>query len=666
MLYPPLARLSHDKKLALALGALFIAFASPATLCAVSLAPTLFGSSGSVAPSFAHMAAAAFLIFAPVCLAQGFLFALASDEFKSAGRTYAWDAFGSAAAGAVCLFAVGRVSDDLLNAGLCAVSCLLAAAFFRGAKGKAAALACLPLCAFAALYFPPEARGLIYAGRGFERAVSVKSGEASVFSASGAHGAVLLNGSVYADFDDPALDEARLFFVLAGGRGASGLVAVGGSAAQLCGAVEALGAIVPERIYYVIEDEKLLELEKNRMPKRLRRILDEKITVAIKDARSFFKEAGDGRLKRFAVWLRAGDPLSVAQNRLLTSRFFEIAADAVGREGSVHFSLSESGGYMSPLKKSYVEGLARTAAAAFGFEKAAYAPLDGWFVSVKKSPLTPEEAEEALIALESAKAPLTRISRALLDEAAVKTKFAAVSQDKVKEPYNTDDRPAASVAAAALASGSQAPFYYGFSVSRIWAAAAGLILASLAALGLRALERKYCAARTSAFILGFAGMLSFAAVLYAYASAGGSLYEAVGAVSAVYMAGLALGGAAGVYFGPPRLWAFSLLILFALAFAATAAFGPESLTALPAGALLFSDGLFSGGLFSASCAQGSPEDKAELAASLNWLDHLGAALAAALCALVIAPVAGIAGCFAVCCGAMIIPFVMNVRWNIRR
>jgi spermidine synthase len=177
-----------------------------------------------------------------------------------------------------------------------------------------------------------------------------------------------------------------------------------------------------------------------------------------------------------------------------------------------------------------------------------------------------------------------------------------------------------------------------------------LLLPSLAGLALSlARPRPEAAVQHAVAVAGAAAMCWSLSVLFAFQTQAGSLYGQLGVLTAVFMLGLACGGQAASRLGgsPSTLqWlvalatGFSLLLPFGLRAAASwqHALATHGLLLLAAGAV-------TGALFpvAVSTSMRLGHGPREAAARVEAADHLGAALAALVAAVVCIPVFGLAG-----------------------
>jgi spermidine synthase len=222
-----------------------------------------------------------------------------------------------------------------------------------------------------------------------------------------------------------------------------------------------------------------------------------------------------------------------------------------------------------------------------------------------------------------------------------------------------DDRPISFLHASAVRgqlAGSAWPAVLRWATShRITLALAGLGPSLLLAcyLGLLRLGRRRRRSRTSPGVLhatavtGAAGMAYSVMLLYSFQSRVGLLYSEIGALTAVFMLGLALGGLLGsrpAFLPRAQALGFMTSLLVALSFALMNRFStPGTVLALSHGMLFVLTGAATGVVFPAATQtlinRGGRLERT--AAFVELADHAGAAMAALLAPTMFVPVLGL-------------------------
>ncbi len=229
-----------------------------------------------------------------------------------------------------------------------------------------------------------------------------------------------------------------------------------------------------------------------------------------------------------------------------------------------------------------------------------------------------------------------------------------LSQAAATAQLSTDDRPASFLHALALrqqvAQSAWAPVLTWAARHPLWLAALSLV-PSVLMLGAQRLLRPAPARRLAAFhataITGACGMAWSLMLFFSFQTRVGALYSAVGALVALFMLGLAVGGAIAARHLSLRKAQVAALLASLVLTAAFLGFGalaswPHLSTALHA-TLLIVAGIATGGVFP-SAAASLLADGGGVRAAASWIelaDHAGAAVAALFVAVLLVPVLGL-------------------------
>jgi spermidine synthase len=402
-------------------------------------------------------------------------------------------------------------------------------------------------------------------------------------------------------------------------------------------------------------------------PEATRRAFDGGGAVFVpEDGRAFVRR---GRGGFDLIWVRVPDPATLAGNRYFTKEFYEAARGRLAPGGVLATSIPGSANYAGPELLAVAASLRATLRAAFGHVLSVPGDRAMFFASDDPAALVadPARAAERWTRRRTTLATFRpELFHSWLDAGRIASWSAEL--DGVAAAVNSDARPGMYfhhlLRRERLANGSGDAFVAaGRNVGRVVRAglvALGVLYAVvLARVALGRVTPR--AARFSGSLVVFAsGTAGFAlalVVLLAYQNRFGSLYERVGALTAMFMAGAAAGAIAHVGWSgrrPVRLVAAAeaaLIVLAALVAGTTRrAEVPEAAFAV----LNVAVGGVLGFLFSAVgrwIAENGDAQPAAIAARLDRADHLGAAIGALATGVLLVPAFGIAGtCLAIVAG----------------
>lgn len=365
------------------------------------------------------------------------------------------------------------------------------------------------------------------------------------------------------------------------------------------------------------------------------------------------------------VLLPRADPVTLRQARLFTEELFRAAAARLAPGGvlvlPMHTAPATFAGETAPLAGSVVGALARV------FPVVRVSPGPDSFLVAGRSAADATLDPAVLVARwrergVASEAFAPEALGALFAPDRVAETEAQARRAALATPPSTDDRPVSFLHALARrqeAAGSVA----GLSLARLGVLPAPLLagLALLPALaGLaRTLRRRatLAAAAVHAVGAGGAGAMGLSLLLLlSYQTANGALYGRLGLLTALFMAGLALGALATRRLPddvPPARTRRRLLLALcgaAALCAATALCLPRLAASSAAGAgvalalhgtLLLAAGAATGALFPLGAAVLAGEGTVRAAARLETADHFGAAIAAIAVPIVLVPALGL-------------------------
>jgi spermidine synthase len=418
-------------------------------------------------------------------------------------------------------------------------------------------------------------------------------------------------------------------------------------------------------------DERALALLAPWMPEEDRAALrDPRVRVVTDDPRRFVSRAGTGPFD--LVLLLGAEPDTLLRARLATVEFFRLLASRLAPEGAVVMSLRTAPAVASGGTAQLAGTLVRSLHEALPVVRVTPGPdslvVAGWSaaaVTLDPSVLARRWRERRLSSTSFDPAVLAP----LLSPDRVASGEEAIQQAARTARPSRDDRPVSFLHALALRhSEAEGPW------GRLVSAASGVpsmpllafaLLPSLAAAARSGTARSAAAsARRAAThavaVAGAAGMGWSLLLLFAFQTHAGALHGQLGALVAVFMLGLAVGGslAPRALVGEGGLAAsrralcvclagafvFSAALPFTLDAAARASQGSQTAALLAYGALLLAAGAATGSVFPVAVAVrlAAGDPPGEAAGRVEAADHVGAAVAALCGAVLFVPLLGMA------------------------
>lgn len=418
----------------------------------------------------------------------------------------------------------------------------------------------------------------------------------------------------------------------------------------------------PERVDLVEPDPRAFAFLHGHLPDADRRaLLDPRVHLVEDDPRRFLARSS---ARWDLVLLPCADPVTLSRARLLTGESFRAAAARLAPRGVLVVSLRTGAAALAGPTAALGGSVWGALRGAFPVVRATPGPDSLLVAGLDPSAVTLEPgllAERFRARRIAADAFAPELFPLLLEPGNVARLEAALDEAARAVPPSRDDRPVSLLFALARRERETAsPLARAFGAlgGLPPALLAGLVLflpSLLAARGLLAPVAAARAARDAVAATGAAGMAVSFLLLLSFQTREGSLYGALGALTAAFMLGLALGAATArlvVAARPssPRRLALALVGVGA-AFGAIAAALPALArlsSAPPAAAfgahalLLLAAGAATGSLFpvATSVLLAERGDAGASAALFEAADHLGAAAAALLAGVVLVPALG--------------------------
>jgi len=525
----------------------------PAQIALVRDARRLLGVVPGAFVEFGPMVAAVVLSLAPLCLLGGFLFTLGArltvEQGGTAGRAYVWESTGAVAGGAFFSFVLIRWLDPFQTA-LLVSAVNWAAALQRlvpGAWRLRLSLGALLLLALAAL---PLGRFLHRATLAWQWADLVFAADSPygrlTIQARGGQRAFFENGLLAFETQGTFPEEVAHFPLLAHPDPRSVLLIGGGVAGDLR---EILRHPVA-RVTYVELDPLLIEAARSFLPPGDAVVLDDaRVTLALTDGRRYVSRCAEraGAATRCAfdvVILDVPEPATGALNRFYTYEFFEQVHATLNPGGVFALGLPSAENYWSPELARRNGSVYQTLRAVF--PQVVVLPGEHNFFLASEAPL---EVDPGLWAGRLAgRGVETRwVTPSYIEYVLTTDRFAQVRaslQATTGVRINRDLRPICYYYDLAL---WLSRFYpnlrqalTGAGLVNLGWVAAPLLLAVLFVRWRRALAVPFAVAG-----IGLAEMTLEVVILFAFQVSHGTVYAGVSLIVTAFMAGLALGGAAG-------------------------------------------------------------------------------------------------------------------------
>ncbi len=499
---------------------------------------------------------------------------------------------------------------------------------------------------------------------------------------------LLSNGRIVASFPDEQLEAMRAALLMSQPRSARRVLLLG-SGAQ--GLARQMLAYPLERLTYVEPDQTAYRLAEPHLPEAERQAMaDPRVRVAFTDGRLFVRELAQGGTERFdLVVVALPDPDTAQLNRYYTEEFYRTASALLEPGGVLVTRISSGENALGTELASYGASVLLTLESVFG-EVRATPGEESWLLAAEEPrvvELDPDRLAQRYAALRvhPRRFPAEGFS-SLLDPGRVEFVAEAYRQRAEHEPealLNRDARPVTyflnllvlgretdSPLVALLRAARQAgPWLLLLPVVVFL-----LLRGHLGALGGPSPKIRRFGASWLLFTFGLSSMGLQIVLFYAFQNRFGVLFQQIGLIGALFMIGLALGGAIGrrALVKRPVGWGLGIvaaLVLLTLAIPAAvgwlATLEPRAARALYY-ALFGASGLLCGAAFPVAGAVAEPtlQGAGRLGSLLESADHWGAALGAALVGALMVPVLGMqasAGIIAALLATAAVPLVLGEK-----
>ena len=565
-------------------------------------------------------------VLAPFCVPLGMQFPLAAAALGGrAASAYLLEAAGAFVGGMLSTFVLaGRVPAPAILAGIACIHVLLAAWLVK--RTIPVLLLLVPL---AVAYGFSQALQQV-PGDGLELVSRTESryGTIEVLGSHDQYNVYAAGKLQYAYPDQPA-EEAGVHLPLALHPRPERVLLVGGSPARVR---EVLKHPVTAVDYVELDPAMVGVAETFLAPEDRAALRDRRVAVLTTDARRYVKSLPGPRYD--VILLNLPEPSTANLNRCYTVEFFREAKAALRDGGVITLSLPASFGYVGRRMQLANGSVYRSLASVFSFTALSseeYGVLAGSDRAIETGPAQLQD-RYSKSGVEAA-----WFHPYLFDDAFAPLKTAAYrSRLEPVQAVNRDARPAAYLYNLLTWAEMQRSGVLAYLVDRS-AAMIGFVLA-LAAASAVLLRRSGRAVRYTVATAGFSGMALSLVVLLAFQSAYGYVYERVGLLTAVFMAG----SAAGAYLArdaaaPLRLLRTLEAGTVLLLLCAPWLFRNEPLFLLVAAAA----GAAGGAVFASAAAFERSEGRRGSAGTLYALDLAGSFSGALLVAVYLVPVLGI-------------------------
>jgi spermidine synthase len=598
--------------------------AQPTVLGITLIRPLLSAGLGETLSLAATVIATVISLF-PLCFVIGAQFPLAVSYREGRTETvYSLEAAGSFIGGVLfTLFLSGRLDAFAVSAAVSIVDIAIAALLLR--KSAVAALLVMPIL----LFFGSErlTPALTWRGAQFIQRVESRYGAIEVVKIQDQF-SLYASGKFLFSYPDPQTEELKAHLPMTLHPLPSRVLAVGGSPAVL----RELLKYPVEAITFVEIDPELIRISLALLNEQDRTMVkDQRVTIVTADARRFVKVT---KARYDLIVLNLPEPSTASINRFYTSDFFGEARRALKNDGLVVLSLPVSFGYVGKqmrLANGSVFNSLRQVFKHVELSSEEYGVLAASDGPIETNPdILKERFARRKVRTVSFHPSLLNDIFSPLKVSMVRSRLGAVAAS------NTDNRPAAYLYNLMLwldMQGSGVLMSLPEYDSRVMLVVLGVIMGTAAFFW-----RKKAAVSYSIFMTGYSAMAFSLVILLAYQAAFGSVYEMIGLLSAVFMAGVAVGAyglrAAGRPLQRLRLLQAGTVLLLA----STPLFLRQEVSYY---ALNFLVGITAGAEFSAASRFLQEHDATRVAGKLYAVDLMGSFPGALLTAVIFVPLFGI-------------------------
>ncbi|MDP2167302.1 MAG: hypothetical protein Q8J64_03095 [Thermodesulfovibrionales bacterium] len=518
----------------LAVSFLVIAFLSVPTIVFIMSIRSILSLAPGETISFQATFLFTLISLLPLCLTLGLQFPLAvslmgkqKGRENPAGSVYAIEAAGAFAAGLAFTFLISGRMDSLTLGLFAGIAAALASSYLLGRK-SAVALVLIPIAFYAA-----QARFYIGDYQKVVKKAQSRYGEIWVTRLNGQSN-IYSSGRLLFSYPDPQTEELGAHLVMPLHPEAEDALIVGGSAGMLR---EFLKYPV-KRVDFIEIDPELIKVSLGLLNRQDRQaVTDKRIRIIPEDARRFISSLGAPSYD--LIVLNTGEPSNANINRLYTVDFFNEAAAALKHGGMITLSLPVSHGYVGRRMKMSNGAVYNSMKAVFKHVEATTEEYGRLFASM--SPV--ETAPDALMKRFDGMSISAEYFHGHIFEDAFSPLRAGQYKARLGSSgeINTDMRPSAYLYNLMLWAEAHGGRFLEPALSLSRKGIMLIFAGGLALAGLAVFRRKKRTLYYSAFGTGYAAMAASMAIILSFQAKEGYVYEAIGLITASFMAGIALG-----------------------------------------------------------------------------------------------------------------------------
>ncbi len=590
--------------------------------------PFLFSLEPGETMSLSNTITASVLTLLPLCLVLGSQFPLAVSHCSGkASKAYGLEAAGAFIGGALFTFALaGRVSSPSIALSVGILNVLAAAVLLK--KKLVVLLAAVPIAIFSWV----GTAGTFVSNTDLQLLQKAESryGELSVYR-SGDQSNVYAGGKFLFSYPDPQTEEMKVHVPFSLHASPSTVLVIGGSP----GTLRLMLKYPVAAVDFVEIDPRLIDISLAILSQEdLKTLGDKRLKIVTADARRFVKTAPPSRYDLALVNLP--EPSTANINRFYTVNFFREVRASMKQDGILCLGLPASYGYIGRRMQAANGTVFHSLHEVFAHVGVSSEDYGGIYASNAEIATDP-----AMVSKRFTERGITasfffpELFTDIFDP--LKTNMVKTRLEKV-QALNTDQRPLAylyNLKLWAEAHGGRVlNTALGLGERRTLLAMALVFLPAMALLG-----RKKHAVRYTLFTTGYVTMALSIVVLLSYQAAYGYVYEALGLITAMFMAGSAAGAFLASRFRRCLRWLLALDMAAVLALIASPLFVTSEFLYYVL-SLLF--GVMGGMQFAAAGTWYAGEDRqAETGGKLYAIDIAGSFLGALLTAVFFVPLLGI-------------------------
>lgn len=564
----------------------------------------------------------------PLCFTIGLQFPLAvsySGGSNAAGRVYGLEALGAFIGGVLFTFVISsRISAFELCLLLSLINVLIAV--FVSRKIIITFIVIIPL--FFYLGFHKISNALLWHGMEISETTESRYGEIAVIKIRD-QSSIYANGHLMFTYPDSQSEEMSTHLTMAVHPSPSKILVIGGSPGTL-----------KEFLKYPVEKIDFIELDPKIVGVSLRllgmrqdeeAVKDQRVKIIIEDGRKFIKRLHQPVYD--LIILNLPQPSTASINRFYTTDFFSEAKGVLKKDGILVISIPQSTGYIGKRMQTASGSIYNSLKSAFRYVEVTAQEYGGLYASDSALDTEPETLENRFIR--------RAISTKHFNQYLFRDAFSPLNVDYVRKRLgeitlvNTDLRPSAYLYNLMLWAE-----VHGGKVLNLLLEIKGWAVILISAVFLIFISsiiyrKKRRTIYFSIFTTGFSGMSFVLAVILAYQSIYGYVYEMIGILSATFMIGLWTGTIITKHVRMPLRILFYLEVMtILLAIISPLFFKTELLFYV----LVFLSGAIIGGQFSTANLS---MDEPEAGGKLYAMDLIGSFLGALIPSLVIIPLFGV-------------------------